>query len=72
MGELTKTRRVLERIGVQHGDPGLAAYQARVEDGDDARTVTYFDLPSYIDMGSPKLVTVTIEPGDRLNEGDDR
>jgi len=48
----------------------------RVDDGpmftsDDGDTLLAVDLESFIELGRPAVVTLTVEPGDRLNGLDD-
>jgi hypothetical protein len=63
---VTRTRRVLDRR--PSGPDEKVRY---VQEDDDVpgavRTDVAFDYATYVDMGSPDVVTVTIEPGDLLN-----
>lgn len=66
MGDLTKTRTVLTRTGFA----GTRPHYSNAEDTRDAgQTSTEITLNAdvYREMGSPKTITVTVRPGDRLN-----
>jgi hypothetical protein len=52
--------RVLRRVGIVRGDPGLVQYVQRVA-GSDERAVVYLDLPAYRELSQPRRVRVTIE-----------
>ena len=60
---LTKTRTVLEHVDTVERGPVFGGVE---DDGDRLTTVT-LDLDVWLDMGSPRTITVTIRPGDRLN-----
>ncbi len=67
MSSLTKTTTVLR----YHGRNADSAWFRPVTDsGDPGRShVLYVDRDVWGDMGEPQLLTITIEPGDRLNVG---
>lgn len=69
MGNLTRTRSVMQRLA----PPGEIADFAQVtfvatddENPENARSVA-FPVSVWEDMGSPDVVTLTVEPGDLLN-----
>lgn len=65
---------MLNRIrSVMHEDPtdrvnGRIAYRSSVDEGENAPHVVYLDVAAVFDMGAPSTITMTIEPGDLLNE----
>lgn len=79
---LSRTRTVLNRVrsvevtdasgrdlGVIGEPAGRGFYAQPAEPGEDARRhIVIVDADVYEDMGRPDTITVTIEPGDRLNE----
>lgn len=60
MTDLIKHQIVLDRFG----DQFLSRY-----DGDGPTCVLSLDPQVWADMGKPDTVTVTVEPGDLLNDG---
>lgn len=67
MRDLTKTEVVLPYVG--EGRYGGIEFVVADESGrSDGPIVTLSD-ERWQDMGAPKVITVTIEPGDRLNDG---
>lgn len=65
MATLTATRSVMTFVG-RHGD--WARFEAYDEDSGRLRRRVSFLAYEWDDMGCPRVVTLTIEPGDRLNE----
>lgn len=65
MGTLTKKQTVLHGVG----RGGFVVDPDDDEGDDDHRQVSVF-IPEhdFEDMGCPSTITVTIEPGDRLND----
>jgi len=61
---LTATRTVLDRAP-DHRSPTEAAFERLDEDGN--RRTLIVERQTDIDLGSPDQVTITVEPGDRLN-----
>lgn len=60
---LIKTRTVLRR------DANWPSYKPVTEEGESPRlTRVTLDPDVFDDMGQPDTITVTIEPGDRLND----
>lgn len=57
---MASVTRVLRRVGIVRGDPGLAQYVQRVA-GSDERAVVYLDLPAYRELNQPRYIKVTIE-----------
>lgn len=68
MADLTKTEVVLELV--DEGDRLHITFGSGADDGTDPEEVFTLDMPVEVwsDMDRPVRVTVTIEPGDRLNE----
>lgn len=67
---LVKTRTVMQMRHVFDGKPCFT--NSEPEDGDTLRYHTlWLDQGVYDDMGCPATITVTIEPGDKLNDGSD-
>lgn len=67
MAALTKTTSVLHRI------PGpvvgtFELFQSIVDEPGDRVTTTGIDHDVWVELGEPEQITVTVEPGDRLNE----
>lgn len=70
MTELTKTVAVLSRATMRAAITDHVGFMA-FPDSDDERVRMHHvavDAEVWRDMGEPDVVTVTIEPGDRLNE----
>lgn len=61
---LTKTRSILTRRG---DDDLYARFLSDTEDGD-PRHVLYVERDLWHEMGQPSTLTITVEPGDLLNE----
>ena len=64
MPTLTRTRTVMKRRVTDYADRVLFREDLEGEPGV-ARGVS-FSHADYLDMGSPKTITVTIDPGDML------
>lgn len=66
MARLTRTRKILHEI---HSCIGQHTYRHE-DDEPDARpaTTVYVNDDDYHDMGRPDTITLTIEPGDHLND----
>lgn len=67
MHTLTRQRTLMARRPTDHDDRMLFREDLEGEPGV-ARGVT-LSRADWADMGSPEVVTVTIEPGDTLNDG---
>jgi hypothetical protein len=67
---ITKSRHLLDRAaGPGHGL--VAMYAAQDGDtGGEADPKLFITADDYAALGSPQQITVTIEPGDRLNDGE--
>lgn len=63
-GTLTKTRTVLDVLAAGTHSPQIPFSDQ--DDGYRSHTL-YFDRQVWEDMGRPLTITVTIEPGDKLN-----
>ena len=68
MATLTSTRTLMKRRPTEYADRVLFREDLEGEPGV-ARGVT-LSHADWVDMGSPKVVTVTIDPGDTLNTED--
>lgn len=70
MSVLSKTRSVLDLVDLDifgEGVGGVAMFERRAESDERVRRrAVAVDYATYVDLGSPKQVTVTIEPGDTL------
>jgi hypothetical protein len=66
---LQRTRTVLQRV--QDKRPNMQPYfRQSVENGDEYLAHRLqLDDETYRDMGEPDVVTLTVHPGDRLNDG---
>jgi hypothetical protein len=66
---LQRTRTVLQRV--QDRRPNMQPYfRQSVENGDEYLAHRLqLDDETYRDMGEPDVVTLTVHPGDRLNDG---
>ena len=64
---LTKTRTIMERK-METKDVVIYHSEHDPEYDPQPRSL-YLDRERYDDMGKPAVVTVTIEPGDKLNTG---
>jgi hypothetical protein len=64
---LTETRTVLTR---NTSGPELVSYTQFTVADDDGRIVltVLMETGDWVEMGSPEMVTVTVEPGDTLGE----
>ena len=78
MVTLTKTTRVLDHRpdlspppipGQPQERPPLVRYTREPDDHTDQPTVVDIDWDTWAELGQPKQITVTIEPGDLLNTG---
>lgn len=65
---LSKTRSILTRSTTK-GDEDYARQWFIQVDPDDSSVEreVYVDIQTYLDLGEPDVITVTIEPGDTLN-----
>jgi hypothetical protein len=69
-GVLSKRQVVLDLDSAYGGPHGLATFKYQDEDGVDAsHNETILALSQWVDFGHPGKITVTIEPGDKLNGG---
>lgn len=65
--ELIRSRRVVDRRSVH--EFGVTYSFPRPEDGEHrSKTVLTIDYETYEDLGLPSQVTVSVEPGNRLEE----
>ena len=55
---------------LDHDEDASDSYTAVYTSGDDTPHLTIIELPTadWVDLGRPDQITVTIEPGDKLNE----
>lgn len=75
MTDLTQTRIVLQLQAegrkpaddVEHPVDDRIWFEQETDEVEVARTVVSLSRPLWEDMGQPAEVTITIEPGDRLN-----
>jgi len=69
MAICTKTRSVLHRVDL-HGAEGvgLVTFERILDEQDEPQRRVRIDVAAWHDLGEPDVITVTIEPGDRLNE----
>lgn len=66
MTSLTKTRTVLEFVGIDEEEG--PTFTQLPDEGEEFRShIVSLDPEVYEDMGRPEVITVTIEPGDLLN-----
>lgn len=66
---LVKTTSILVRVPSRGDDVSVAfEYANDPRDGWSRHRLVALDTCDWVDMGSPEVVTVTIEPGDMLNE----
>lgn len=63
---LTKTRAVLVHVDTLARAVVFAGVED-VIDVDEGATALYLATNVWLDMGSPRTITVTVRPGDRLN-----
>jgi hypothetical protein len=69
MGDLTKTTTVLQRFDDRR-HPGRLGFRHLGDVEEELRShLVFIDPAVWRDMGEPSVITVTIEPGDRLNAG---
>ena len=69
MPDLVKTTTVLEMVECQlDGLPKFAVVPDAPRVRPERQTVVELDRNVWVDLGRPTTVTVTIEPGDKLNE----
>lgn len=67
---IEKTECVLSRVGDPNLDPGYGVsvgYASEPEEDGSRRHWLYVRQDLYVELGEPAVVTVTVEPGDRLN-----
>lgn len=62
-----RTVKVLHRIPIRDGNRVIFRHQDDAAYAPQATTI-YVNADDYLDMGPPDVLTVTIEPGDRLND----
>ena len=67
MTHMLRTVKVLHRIPIRDGNRVIFRHQDDAEYAPQATTI-YVNTDDYLDMGSPDVLTVTIEPGDLLND----
>ena len=67
MTHMLRTVKVLHHIPIRDGNRVIFRHQDDAEYAPQATTI-YVNTDDYLDMGSPDVLTVTIEPGDRLND----
>lgn len=69
MAVLSKSRSVLEREPNWRDCGDETVWFESVNEDTDLvdRSIT-FSIKDWVDMGSPETITITIEPGDRLND----
>ena len=68
---LTRTAKVMHERTIRDG--GRVIYRHIDDDVYDPYAATlYLSGEDYLDMGRPDTITVTIEPGDRLNNEDNQ
>lgn len=71
MGQLAKTRRVLDRVGCMGSSNNTAQHLFGQRDEDEAGRIlpgaVWLGQDDWEAMGRPDVITVTIEPGDHLN-----
>ena len=68
---LTRTIKVIHEQPIRDG--GRVIYRHTDDDTYDPYAATlYLSGEDYLDMGRPDTITVTIEPGDRLNNEDNQ
>ena len=68
MTHLLRTVKVLHHIPIRDGNRVIFRHQDDAVYAPRATTLyIYVNADDYLDMGSPDVLTVTIEPGDRLN-----
>ena len=70
MGALTKTRQLLD-FDMVTMDETTAIFKHGVEDGERCRSVLLMDIEDYKSLEKPRQITITIEPGDLLNDHGD-
>lgn len=58
---------VLVRIKDMPLPPGLVAFGPRIQDGDLVGLGVMVPEGTWAELGKPNQITVTVEPGDRLN-----
>ena len=64
---MLRTAKVLHRIHIRDGNRDIFRHQDDAVYAPQATTI-YLNTDDYLDMGSPDVLTVTIEPGDLLND----
>ena len=67
MTHVLRTVKVLHHIPIRDGNRVIFRHQDDAAYAPQAITI-YVNADDYLDMGSPDVLTVTIEPGDRLND----
>lgn len=68
MTSLTKQRHVLDLV---FDATNLVRFHQPEEEGDEFYRGWILTRESWEDMGSPKHITITVEPGDLLNQPED-
>jgi hypothetical protein len=61
----SQSRSVLHAV-VREGED--ITFARMLDEPDEAQRTVCLDADTWRDLGSPDVITVTIEPGDRLNE----
>ena len=64
---LTKQRVIMHRSHAINSDPGREFFWEKLDEAGHPRIVS-LNRGDWDDMGRPQVVTVTIEPGDLLND----
>lgn len=67
MPHMLRTVKVLHHIPIRDGNRVIFRHQDDAVYAPQATTI-YVNTDDYLDMGSPDVITVTIEPGDLLND----
>ena len=67
MTTMTRTQRVLQ-LDESEGRQGCVRFTREPDEPGDIPTVVDLDIESWRDMGSPEVITVTIDPRDLLND----
>jgi len=66
MDTLTRQRVIMHHSLIAADDLRLEVFAETLDEPGPQRSVT-LSLADYMDMGSPSVITVTIDPGDLLN-----
>lgn len=68
MGDCDRTRSVLHHVGPTPLGTGETFSTDTTDDPEARRSLVVIDPDVWTDLGTPSVVTVTVEPGDLLNE----